>query len=113
MTIQCGYFHDIQYRAWNGYVLDRPEINATSGEITPSQPGSFDTLKAMIVEVWNAATPGEQITVDDLDWVEVDPYRSVHDDDEAEPFVVDMAEVRKLPTVEKQSAAMREQPADT
>lgn len=110
MTIQCGYFHDVENRGWNGYVLDRPEINATSGESSPSNPGSFEKLQDMIVDGWNAATPGEQITVDDLEWVEVDPYKSVYGDAPDDVFVVDMAAVRQLPTAGEQIAAMREKP---
>lgn len=108
--IQCGYFHDVENRAWNGYVLDRPEVNATSGEISPSNPGSFEALQAMVVDAWNAFTPGQQITAADLEWTETDPYRSVHGDVEDDVFVVDMAAVKALPTVEEQLAAMREQP---
>jgi hypothetical protein len=76
MTITVGWFYDEEHKGWNGMVLDRPGVNASSGYISPKRPGSFEEMLAHLVESWNQQTPGEHITVADLSMVEVPPYQS-------------------------------------
>lgn len=80
--IECAYFHDEEHEAWNGYVVADPAVNATSGAISPSIPGSFDQMAEMIATAWNAKHRAGQasITVHDLSWTETDPYRDPHGD---------------------------------
>lgn len=112
MTVQCAYFEDPESQAFNGYVVGEPEINATDGPLTPSIPGTFEGLKERIRDGYNAKHPDAPVTVDDLEWTVVDPYRHPADESEPEVFVVDMAHVRSLPP-EERMAAMVEPRTDT
>lgn len=78
--IECKFFHDEEHRAWSGYAVRDPDVNATSGELSPSIPGSFDGLAVMIRDSWNRLHPEELIMLEDLSWSETAPYRDPHGD---------------------------------